>query len=139
MTSVPSEKMFFNDEDFVKDYLHATEQKRKSFALPGADYFNKVISFNCWNPLWDCGKYIEFVKFSCRKSDACAFCLVHGWVCPLCGTVPKPYPNYEADGFHHQSVFQTHVQIDGMYREVDDFQPRKQAKHHLFIQLPLST
>lgn len=47
MTSVPSEKMFFNDEDFVKDYLHATEQKRKSFALPGADYFNKVISFNC--------------------------------------------------------------------------------------------
>ena len=127
-TSVPCDEMFFNDEDYVKDYLHATEQKRKS--LPGANYFNQVMSFV--ETHFECGeKYIEFVKFSCTKSEVCAFCSTHGWVGPPCKTVPKPYPNYEANGFHYLSVLETPVEVDGKDREVDDFQPRKQARDHV--------
>ena len=45
-------------------------------------------------------KYIEFVKFACRKSEICTFCSTHDWVGPPCETVPKPYPDYDANGLH---------------------------------------
>ena len=38
-TSAPSKEMFFSDEDYVKEYLHMSEQKRKD--LPGANIFQQ--------------------------------------------------------------------------------------------------
>ena len=119
-TSDPLEDMFFNDENYVKDYLHASEEKRKK--LPGANFF-KQVTFSSESRFEVGEKYIEFVKFSCTKSQTeCSFCSRHDWVGPLCERAPKPYPDYGADGFHYLSVFKTPTHLE---REVDDFQPRK--------------
>ena len=126
-TSAPSEEMFFSDDDYVKEYLNKSEQKRKD--LPGANYF---ISYEYVENHFELGeKYIQFVKFACRKSEICTFCPTHDWVGPPCETVPKPYPDYDANGLHYKSVFETPLQVDGKDRQVDDFQPTKHAKYHL--------
>ena len=54
--------------------------------------------------------------------------MMASWVGPPCGKVPKPYPDYEALEFHYLDVDATPEQIDSKSRDIDDFQPRKQAK-----------
>ena len=59
-TSDLLEDLFFNDENYVKDYLHASEEKRKT--LPGTNVFKQVtLSSESHFEVGD--KYIEFVKF----------------------------------------------------------------------------
>ena len=66
-TSESLQAMFFNDEICVKDYLHGSEEKRKT--LPGANLFKQVLFAENHFEVGE--KYIEFVKFSCRKSQIC--------------------------------------------------------------------
>jgi hypothetical protein len=44
---------------------------------------------------------MEFVKCNCSN---CQHCVIASWVGPPCGKVPKPYPDYDALGFHYMDV-----------------------------------
>lgn len=127
-TSEGSDDMFFCNEKYAWDYLHASEQRKST--LPGRNYFDKVKTFG-ENHCKLGEKHIEFIKFSCKIPDKCEYCSTHPWVGPPCTRIPQPYPDYEADGYHYKSVFDTPTQIDGKERAIDDFQPRKQAKDYM--------
>ena len=74
-------------------------------------------------------KYLEFIKFDCIKTlgKSCTFCDKNSWAGPPCSRVPQPMPDYESlPEYHYEHVDSTPINIDGVTRPVDDFQPRKQ-------------
>ena len=107
--------------------------------MPGYHYFKKVLAFT--ENHFEIGrKYLEYVRHYCADSaqSSCAFCSESDWVGSKCTKIPKPMPDYSADGLHYTSVFYTKLEIDGKPRTVDDFQPRNNAKD-FFEQGKLST
>ena len=71
---------------------------------------------------------ITYVSQPLKGYHHCEFCTSHPCVGPPCSRVPKPYPNYEAEGYHYKNVFETPESLNGVQIDVDAFQPRKQAK-----------
>jgi hypothetical protein len=99
--------------------------------MPGYHYFKKVLAFT-ENHFKIGEKYFEYVRHYCTDSalSPCAFCFETDWVGSKCTRIPKPMPDYSADGLHYKSVFHTKLDIDG--------KPRKNAKN-FFEQGKLST
>jgi hypothetical protein len=121
-TSSDANELFFNNHNCLKAYLAMSDNAENP--CPGRNYFDMLKKFK--EQHIDLGeKYVEFVKCNCSN---CQHCMIASWVGPPCGKVPKPYPDYDALGFHYMDVDATPDQIDGRARNVDDFQPRKQAK-----------
>ena len=73
---------------------------------------------------------MEYVK-NCCNSSSCLNCNESVWVGSACHKIPKPMPDYSADGMHYISVLNTPSEINGAPRTVDDFQSTKQVKYHL--------
>ena len=63
---------------------------------------------------------MEFLKKSCSESSE----VMCDWCKENLTRVPRPYPNYEADGFHYLSAENS----TDLKRSVDDFQPRAQLR-----------
>ena len=126
-SSEKSENLFFNNHDYLKDYISSSDKNR--MLLPGANYFKLIQTF--MEQHFEVGeKYMEYVRYCCNSSY-CSHCNESGWVGSACYKIPKPMPDYGADGMHYMSVLNTPSEIDGVCRTIDDFQPRKQVKGHL--------
>ena len=126
-TSQKSEDLFFNNHANLKKYLAASEKNRVS--LPGSHYFKLLQGFI--QSHFEIGeKYIEFLRHSCSACP-CFHCAEFDWAGPVCSRIPKPFPNYNANGMHYLDVPKTPVEEDGKIRAVHDFQPRKQCKDYL--------
>jgi hypothetical protein len=126
-SSEKSENLFFNNHGYLKDYLSSSDKTRMS--LPGANYFKLIQTF--MEEHFEVGeKYMEYVRYFCNSSS-CRHCNESGWVGSACHKIPKPMPDYSADGMHYMSVLNTPSHINGAPRTVDDFQPRKQVKDNL--------
>ena len=125
-----NEKLFFSNHQRMEKFLGATEKERES--VPGCHYFKKVHDFIDIH--FEVGeKYMEFVRYCCSDTTGapCAHCAESGWVSTNCTRIPKPMPDYSADGHRYMSVLDTPLEIDGKVRSVDDFQPRKNVKEYL--------
>lgn len=126
-SSEKCENLFFNNHGYLKDDISSSDKTRVS--LPGANYFKLIQTF--MDQHFEVGeKYMEYVKYCCNCSS-CLHCNESGWVGSACHKIPKPMPDYSADGMHYMSVLNTPSEINGAPRTVDDFQPRKQVKYHL--------
>eukprot|EP00794_Sanderia_malayensis_P008720 gene8720-9651_t len=111
-------------------YHVCDESGKEQAGLPGGKYYSKISKFitdHC-----EIGeKHLEFLKFECRnrKDGVCDYCKCHDWVGPPCTKVPRPYPDYsQLPEYHYQHVSVTPKVLNGVEREVDDFQPRKKIK-----------
>eukprot|EP00794_Sanderia_malayensis_P003753 gene3753-4275_t len=119
-TSDSAEDLFFKNHKSLKEFISKAGSGKP---CPGQNYFHSLKTF--METHMETGeKYIEYVKCTCGE---CIYCS-KDWVGPPCTKVPKPYPDYDAEGLHYKSVFLTPNEIDGRQREIDDFQPRKQAE-----------
>jgi hypothetical protein len=126
-SSEKSENLFFNNHGYLKDYISSSDKTRMS--LPGANYFKLIQTFMEQHS--EVGeKYMEYVRYCCNSSSW-LHCNESGWIVSACNKIPKPMPDYSADGMHYMSVLNTPSEINGAPRTVDDFQPRKQVKDHL--------
>ena len=121
---------------YMKSYTFQKNEKlffsNSSESVPGCHYFKKVHDFIDIH--FEVGeKYMEFVRYCCSDSTGapCAHCAESGWVSTNCTRIPKPMPDYSADGLRYKSVLDTPLEIDGKVRSVDDFQPRKNVKEYL--------
>ena len=114
-------ELFFNNHCYLKEYVATSAKEEKQ--SPGSNYFEMLQNF--FKLHIDMGdKFIEYVKCKCRK---CEHCSTTSWIGPPCDKIPKPYPDYTVSCYHYMKVEDTPVEIDGKAREIDDFQPRKQA------------
>ena len=118
-TSDSAEELFFKNHKHLKEFISRTDLGKP---CPGQSYFQELKHF-CETHMEIGEKYIEYVKCTCGECIHCS----KEWVGPLCTKVPKPYPDYDAEGLHYKSVFLTPTEVDGRQRDIDDFQPRKQA------------
>ena len=122
-TSEKNENLFFNNHSYL------SSSDKNSMSLPGCNYFKLIQTF--MEQHFEIGeKYMEYVRYSCNSSS-CLQCNETGWVGSACHKIPKPMPNYDADGMHYLSVLNTPLEVDDLPQTVDDFQPRKQVKDHL--------
>lgn len=122
-TSKRMDELFFANHQYLKDFIAAPESGKLS--LPGGHYFKMLQTFA--DKHFEIGeKYLEYVR--CSALESCMHCSETGWIGPICGRVPKPMPDYAADGYHYRGVLDTPSTLNGHTRVADDFQPRKQAK-----------
>eukprot|EP00794_Sanderia_malayensis_P013418 gene13418-14794_t len=126
--AVKKKDLFFKDKEFLDSFL--SKSGKEQAGLPGGKYYSKISNFitdHC-----EIGeKHLEFLKFECRnrKDGVCDYCKCHDWVGPPCTKVPRPYPDYsKLPEYHYQHVSVTPKVLNGVEREVDDFQPRKKIK-----------
>eukprot|EP00794_Sanderia_malayensis_P002367 gene2368-2728_t len=126
--AVKKKDLFFKDKEFLDSFL--SKSGKEQAGLPGGKYYSKISKFitdHC-----EIGeKHLEFLKFECRnrKDGVCDYCKCHDWVGPPCTKVPRPYPDYsQLPEYHYQHVSVTPKVLNGVEREVDDFQPRKKIK-----------
>ena len=106
----------------LKIYL-SSSRSDKDKKCPGIDYFESI-SLLIENH-FDVGeKYIEYLKSVCDNSMCCCkdFC----WTGPQCFKIPKPYPDYDAPGFHYKQVSEASYYKGNIKNAIDDYQPRKQ-------------
>ena len=126
--AVKKKDLFFNDKEFLDSYL--SKNKKDQAQLPGEYHYSKIATF-MKNHCVIGEKYLEFLKFECenRIDGACAYCSSYDWVGPPCTEATRPFPDYSKlpeYPYHHVSVSPTI--LNGIEREVDDFQPRKRIK-----------
>ncbi len=118
-TSDSAEDLFFNNHKYLKEFI---SKKDSGKPCPDQSYFQDLKHF--LDTDMEIGeKYIEYAKCTCGE---CIHCTKE-WVGPLCTKIPKQYPDYNAEGLHYKSVFLTPIEIDNRQRDIDDFQPTKQA------------
>ena len=124
------DKLFFFDKEYVDEYL----SKPKNTIGPGYHYYQRLERFlesHCRKG----EKFLEFVKFECQSKTEgvkCDFCDGKDWVGPHVTYVPAPMPDEsKLPEFHYLHVRDTPLEVDGKFREVDDFQPRVQIKKSL--------
>ena len=122
-TSENSENQFFNNHDVLKIYLNSNQSDKENKKCPGKNYFENINLF-IENHFDVVEKYLEYLKSVCDNSMCCCkdFC----WTGPQCFKIPKPYPDYDAPGFHYKHVSETSKYKGGVKRAIDDYQPRKQ-------------
>ena len=121
-TSYEKEDLFFNNHQYIKDFISSSLTTRKN--TPGAHYFTDVTNF-LENHIDIGQKYLEYTKSPC--GSLCHYCLKGNFnKDDLSLKIVKPFPDYEADGYHYLPVAKTPLQINGNQREIDDYQPRKQ-------------
>ena len=113
----PQSDFFFNDSDYLSEYLKASAQKRP--LLPGHAYYSKILAF--FDVHFQKGElYLEYKK--CAAGTDCEFCSTHPWKSPELGWCPRPYPS--PDG----KTYLKYSDTPNVNREVDDFHPRAQLK-----------
>ena len=73
-----------------------------------------------------------------KFGETCSFCKKNPWVGPSYSMVPKgPRQNSKLPDYHYLNVSSTPVQIDGLSRKIDDFQPRKML-HQMYKENKIS-
>ena len=123
--TLEEDKLFFWD----KKYLTAFTERKPSEVVPGQNYFSKVEEFTKLHAVVG-EKYIEFIKFGCKDvhGDICIFCSDNGWNDIECSRIPEPMPDYKSERFAYLHVNKTPHEIDGIKREVNDYNPRVQLQ-----------
>ena len=122
-------ELYFNDSEYLKSYI--ASPKGNSSCLPGNNNYKKLETFISLH--FELGeKYMEYIKCTPTNTSSCEFCDIHPFRGPPVTPVPKPYPNYDLlPKYHYCDVFNTPTHLDGIKREVDDYQPRIQIKKAL--------
>ena len=129
--TLEEDKLFFWD----KKYLTAFTERKPSEVVPGQNYFSKVEEFTKLHAVVG-EKYIEFIKFGCKDvhGDICKFCSDNGWNDIECSRIPEPMPDYKSERFAYLHVNKTPHEIDGIKREVNDYNPRQRRKNTANLQ-----
>ena len=75
--------------------------------------------------------YREYIKHGCleKKSKLCDWCKEHNFVGLSRGRIPRPFSDYNKDGFHYLDVFDTPMKTDDKPRPPDDMQPRANIRN----------
>ena len=101
--------------------------------IPGAAYFKKINKFMIEHV--QVGKlYLKYLRGDCQKTNIlCEFCAKLLLLCSRLGRVPRPMPDHET---LPELCYLPHdktptITLSGSNREVDNYQPRAQAKKRL--------
>ena len=122
--SKDADKLFYWDKCYLLGFI----ERKNNQVVPGYNYYSKLEAFSKKHVTIG-EKYFEFVKFGCTSSGTpCGHCQEMGWVDVACFAIPEPMPDYTSDEFKYQHVKDTPSDIDGVSREVNDFNPRVQLK-----------
>ena len=123
-TSKDADHLFY----WVKRYLMDYVERKNNDVVPGYKYHSKLEEFSKKHVTIG-EKYLEFVKSGCTsRGPPCSHCEEMGWADVACFPIPEPIPDYKSDQFKYLHIKDTPVDIDGVKREVNDFNPRVQLK-----------
>ena len=118
------EDLFFWDSKFLQSFIHASDANES--ALPGMHFYSKLKRFSSLH-FRKAEKSLEFVKFRCEATgESCDYCTSHPWYDKVMESIPEPYPKPGTGSYFHAK--DTPVQVGGVLRATDDYNPRVQLK-----------
>ena len=124
----PNEReQFLWDEGYLEKFI-SNKSETGRLSIPGHGYYGKL---DCYYQIhFKRGDlYLEYLKGSCEEvGELCNFCVKGNGSKTY--YVPRPYPDYNASGFHYLPGRKTPLRDEeGNLRVVDDFQPRAALKN----------
>lgn len=124
----PNEReQFLWDKGYLEKFI-SNKSETGRLSIPGHGYYGKLDRY-CQIHFKRGELYLEYLKGSCEEAgELCNFCVK--WNGPKTDYVPRPYPDYNASGFHYLPGRKTPLRDEeGNLRVVDDFQPRAALKN----------
>ena len=101
---------FWNEEYLERFYKTQSADTKKK--IPSY-YYKEIIEFDSDHT--EPGElYCEYIKHWCleKKSQLCDLCKEHNLVGPPCSRIPRPFSDYNKDGFYYLDVFDTPMKTD---------------------------